>query len=101
MDDNRLTYKIEEVCYDELMKFFAISFEDTIVTVKKAFETLGEFVNESLSVILDHLRCYFADNEERFEIELRKRQLRPIKCIKSTHSAPVYKIVPRVRNRLG
>lgn len=90
--DDHLTYKIAEVCGMQLSSFF-------VDNVTEAICKLGEFINESLSDILHSLQCYFADSEEEYQIECRRKQLRAIKAIKPTHKAPVYRIIPKARNR--
>lgn len=101
--DNHLTYKIEEVCGEQALKLYFGFFNDSVEKISKGFEALGKQVAEiltmSLEDVLESLWNFFESSEEQFELELKRKQLKPIKSIKPTHSAPVYKIIPYVRNR--
>ncbi len=101
--DDHLTYKIEEVCGEQVSKLYFGFFNDSAEKISEAFETLGKQIAEMLTMsledVLKSLWNFFESSEEQFELELKQKQLRPIKSIKPTHSAPVYKIIPKVRNR--
>ena len=89
-----LTYKIGEVeIYVPQVSSFAFEHAAEIL------HELGDFIGKSLSEILKQLQDYFAENEQQYEIEQKRNKLRAIKAIKPTHKAPVYKIIPYVRNR--
>ena len=104
MDDHHLTYKVEEVCYEQAMKIYIGFFNDSVEKLSKAFEAIGKQIAETLTLslegVLASLWDFFEASEEPFKLELKRKQLRPIKSIKPTHSAPAYRIVPKVRNRL-
>lgn len=101
--DGNLTYKIEEVCGEQASKLYFGFFNDSVEKISEAFEALGKSIAEiltmSLADVLESLRNFFESSEEQFELELKRKQLRPIKSIKPTHKAPVYRIIPYVRNR--
>lgn len=90
--DDRLTYKIGEVCGMQLSSFF-VNF------VTEALYKFGEAINESLPDLLQSLQFYFNDSEEQYKIEYKRNQLIAMKAIKPTHKAPIYRIIPYVRNR--
>ena len=102
--DDRLTYKICEVCIEQATRLYICFFNDSIEKISEAFEALGKQIGEilamSLEDVLESLWNFFEASEESFKEELKGNNLRPIKSIKPTHSAPVYKIIPKVRNRL-
>ncbi len=101
--DDHLTYKIGEVCREQASKLYFGFFNDSAEKISEAFEALGKQVAEiltmSLEDVLESLWNLFEASEEPFELELKKKQLRPIKSIKPTHKAPVYRIIPYARNR--
>lgn len=101
--DYRLTYKIEEVCREQALKLYFGFFNDSAEKISEAFEALGKQIGEiltmSLEDVLESLWNFFESSEEQFEFELKRKQLRPIKSIKPTHKAPIYRIIPYVRNR--
>lgn len=101
--DDHLTYKIEEVCREQASKLYFGFFNDSAGKISEAFEALGKQVAEiltmSLEDVLESLWNFFEASEEPFELELKRKQLKLIKSIKPTHSAPVYRIIPKVRNR--
>ena len=107
--DDHLTYKIEEVYGDQLSSYlYSIYFNlctisiddlaDAFYNVGKLIgKTLCEFVN-TLAEAINHLLDAVDNNDNNNDISKNKRML-PVKCIKPTHKAPVYKIIPYVRNR--
>lgn len=101
--NERLTYKIEEVCQEQASKLYFGFFNDSAEKISEVFEALGKQIGEiltmSLEDVLESLWNFFESSEEQFEFELKRKQLRPIKSIKPTHKAPVYRIIPYVRNR--
>ena len=90
--NEHMTYKIGEV-YGLQLSSFALEHAAEIL------HELGEFIGKSLSEILKQLQYCFAESEEQYEIEQKRNKLRAAKAIKPTHKAPVYKIIPYVRNR--
>lgn len=107
--DDRLTYKIEEVygsqlnsyLYSIYFNFCTISIDDLADAFYNAGKLIGktlcEFAN-NLAEAINHLLDYVDNNGNNNDINKNKRIL-PVKCIKPTHKAPVYKIIPYVRNR--
>jgi len=107
--DNHLTYKIEEVYGDQLSSYlysiyfnlYTISIDDLADAFYNAGKLIGkilcEFAN-NLAEAINHLLDDIDDNGNNNDISKNKRIL-PVKCIKPTHKAPVYKIIPYVRNR--
>ena len=101
--DDRLTYKIGEVCGEQATRLYICFFNDSIEKISEAFEALGKQIGEilamSLEDVLGSLWNFFEVSEKSFEEELKRNNLRPIKSIKPTHKAPIYRIIPYVRNR--
>ena len=111
--DEHLTYKIEEVYGDQLSSYlysiyfnlYTISIDDLADAFRNVGELIGkklcEFANtlaEAINHLLDAVDNNDNNNDNNNDINKNKRML-PVKCIKPIHKAPVYKIIPYVRNR--
>lgn len=107
--NDHLTYKIEEVYGDQLSSYlYSIYFNlytTSIDDLADAFRNVGELIGKKLCEFantlveaINHLLDDADNNGNNNDISKNKRML-PAKCIKPTHKAPVYKIIPYVRNR--
>lgn len=65
--DDRLTYKIEEVCGEQASKLYFVFFNDSVEKISEAFEAIGKQIAEiltmSLEDVLESLWNFFEASE--------------------------------------
>lgn len=100
--DNHLTYKIEELYGSELNQLcFSIAINDVSVSFEALDKKLAKFFDEMANSIHEMMQNLkeFSDSSSDQDFTNSSKKLIPIKCIRPTHKATVYKIIPYVRNR--
>lgn len=104
--DDHLTYKVEELYGSDLNQLcFSIAINDVSVSFEVLSKNLAKFFDEmanSIHEMMQNLNELFDssfDSSSDQDFTNSSKRLIPIKCVRPTHKAPVYKIIPKVRNR--
>ena len=100
--DDRLTYKIEELYESEINQLcFSTEINDMSVDFEVLSKKIVKFLDEIANSIHEMMQNVegFSDSSDDQDFTNNSKKLIPIKCIRPTHKAPVYRIIPYVRNR--
>lgn len=104
--DEHLTYKIEELygsklnqlCFSIAINDVSVDFEVLNKKIAKFFDELANSIHEMMQNLEKLFDSSFDSSNDK-DLTNSSKKLIPVKCIKPTHKAPVYKIIPYVRNR--